>query len=385
MKKNFAVSLHMLLISVFLCLSPLSMAHASAGDWSDGEPMNHARWAQTTVALPDGKVMVVSGCADGYCSSFRPTYEVYDPQLKTWSAHDLFLDGKYYGFGGLDAVTFANKKILIAGVDNAGTSLLYNPQTDTWTKTGSLHTPRYHAGYYPEAAFFAITRLGDNGALVTGGKSGNTVLRSTESFDSTTNAWIEASDMIEARWHHTAITLPDGKILVAGGWNQDNQPLLTAELYDPTQNQWTKTGDLHHPHSHDVAVVLSNGQVLLTGLEGAELYDPIHASWADAGFSTGSKPGVVTLPNGKVMFIGGAVNNGAKSSSAFLYNPIEQTTSYVSAMSQARYWPSAMLLSNDNSVLVAGGFGSTQGLNSVEIYDTGLPVNWQAFIPIVIK
>jgi N-acetylneuraminic acid mutarotase len=385
MKKNFAVSMHLFLISVFLCLSPLTTAHAAVGTWSNGKSMNYARWAQTMVALPDGKVMVVSGCSNGYCSLFRPTYEIYDPQLETWSTHDLIIDGKYYGFGGLDAIVFANQKILIAGVDNAGTSLLYNPQTDTWTKTGSLHTPRYHAGYYPEDAFFAITRSGDNGALVTGGKSGNTVLRSAESFDSLTKTWSEVSDMTEARWHHSAVTLLDGRILVAGGWDQSNQPLLTVELYDPAQDQWTNTGDLHHPHGHDIAIVLEDGRVLLTGSEGAELYDPEQGSWTDAGFSTMSKPGVVMLPNGNVMFIGGAANNGAKSSSAFIYNPIEQTTSSVSSMSQGRYWPSAVLLSNDNSVLVAGGFGSAQELSSVEIYDTGIPVGWRVFVPIVAR
>lgn len=384
MKKSFFVSLYTILLYVFFCFSPLTSARASAGNWSEGESMHQARWGQTTLALPDGKIMVVSGCANDYCSSFRPTYEIYDPQLKTWTIDDLFIDGKYYGFGGVDGVVFFNQKILISGVDNSGTSLIYDPLTNIWTKTGSLHTPRYHTGYYPENAFFAITRLGDNGALVTGGKSGNTVLRSAESFNSTTNTWTTVRDMDTARWHHSAVSLPDGTILVAGGWDQNNQSLLTAELYDPIQDTWTETGSLHHEHRHDTAVVLNNGKVLICGVEGAELYDPEQGSWSDAGFSTTAKPGVVVLPDGKVMIIGGAIN-GVYYSSGFIYDPSDNSTTSISAMNHARYWPSVMLLSNDNSVLVSGGYEVTQGLTSVEIYDTGIPINSRVFIPSVVR
>ena len=45
--------------------------------------------------------------------------------------------------------------------------------------------------------------------------------------------------MIDDRGLHTATLLPDGRVLVAGGYglHQDS-----AELYDPASRSWTATG-----------------------------------------------------------------------------------------------------------------------------------------------
>src|SRR5262249_43188083 len=46
-----------------------------------------------------------------------------------------------------------------------------------------------------------------------------------------------------ARDTHTATLLPNGKVLVAGGYNYPNT-LASAELYDPANGTWTTTGVL---------------------------------------------------------------------------------------------------------------------------------------------
>ena len=53
--------------------------------------------------------------------------------------------------------------------------------------------------------------------------------------------WTATARMIEDRALHTATLLPDGRVLVAGGYglHQDS-----AELYDPAINSWTATGRL---------------------------------------------------------------------------------------------------------------------------------------------
>ena len=45
-----------------------------------------------------------------------------------------------------------------------------------------------------------------------------------------------------ARYRHTATLLPNGKVLVAGGFN--SLILASAELYDPASGTWTATGSL---------------------------------------------------------------------------------------------------------------------------------------------
>ena len=47
-----------------------------------------------------------------------------------------------------------------------------------------------------------------------------------------------------ARSFHTATLLPNGKVLVAGGFNGIGGTLASAELYDPASGTWTATGSL---------------------------------------------------------------------------------------------------------------------------------------------
>src|ERR1035437_3825586 len=50
---------------------------------------------------------------------------------------------------------------------------------------------------------------------------------------------IIADPIITGRYLHTATLLPDGKVLVIGGFNKVN--LSSAELFDPTMGKWAAT------------------------------------------------------------------------------------------------------------------------------------------------
>src|SRR5438477_12857879 len=67
-----------------------------------------------------------------------------------------------------------------------------------------------------------------------------------------------------ARSAHTATLLPNGKVLVAGGYNGSSS-LATVELYDPTSGNWTTTGSLATARCFHTATLLSNGKVLVVG------------------------------------------------------------------------------------------------------------------------
>ena len=171
------------------------------------------------------------------------------------------------------------------------------------------------------------------------------------------------------RQNHTATLLPNGKVLVAGGYN--GTYLSSAELYDPATGMWTTTGSMPTARRYHSATLMPNGKVVVVGgyngsyLSSAELYDPATGTWTTAG-SMPTARGYHTatlMPNGKVMVVGGY--NGGYLSSSVLYDPATETWSTANAMTSARQNHTATLLPN-GKLLVSGGQGSSSTTNSAE-------------------
>lgn len=200
--------------------------------------------------------------------------------------------------------------------------------------------------------------------------------------------WITNAPMSSARHDPTATLLPNGKVLVAGGYNGSSYT-GSAELYDPATGNWTATGSMITGRYRHTATLLLNGKVLVAGgygngaafLGNAELYDPATGIWTPAGsFSPGRNRHVATLlPNGKVLVAGGLVDTtGNHTTSAALYDPATGTWANTGSLSVPRGWPTATLLPN-GKVLVAGGASAVSGgiayHYTAELYDPATG-NW---------
>ena len=276
------------------------------------------------------------------------------------------------------ATLLPNGEVLVAGgFTTAGLSSaelasaeLYNPTTGDWSSTGSMSSARD----IPTA-----TLLPDGEVLVAGGFNRiDGVLASAELYNPATGSWSSTGSMSIPRWLNTATLLPDGEVLVAGGQNSTGD-LSSAEIYDPATGTWSGTGSMSTPRETFTATLLPNGEVLAaagfsrTGLvASAELYNPATGAWSDTGsMSTARSEHTATLlPDGQVLVAGGGLSFSGMLASAELYNPATGTWSGTGSMSAQRVSHTATLLTN-GEVLVAGGLTFTGFSTSAELYNRG--------------
>src|SRR5262245_39810582 len=112
------------------------------------------------------------------------------------------------------------------------------------------------------------TVLHDGRVLVAGGLTGSLTnlgtTRTAELYDPASGAWSFTEDMTHARSRHTAILLPDGNVLVAGGRDR-NLAIAAVELFDVSEGSWRQTGPLNIPRDSHTATLLLDGRVLVTG------------------------------------------------------------------------------------------------------------------------
>ncbi len=170
-------------------------------------------------------------------------------------------------------------------------------------------------------------------------------------------AFSSTGSMNFARDGHTATLLPNGLVLVTGGWNPTNGYLASAELYNPAKGKWTLTGSMTMPRQGAEAALLQNGEVLVAGglnastssgpaLASAELYNPSTGAWTATGsMTTGREDFALTLlSNGEVLAAGGFSDGPL--SSAELYNPATGSWTATGTMLGGAANDAAVLLQN---------------------------------------
>jgi hypothetical protein len=295
-----------------------------------------------------------------------------------WSA-----TGKMIAARALHSATpLNNGHILFAGgKDGKGplsSAELYDIETDTWSPARAMNGARQ--GHTATLLF----DVDDHGhVLIAGGSDGNGAVMSAELYDPQKNAWSPAESMKEARQVHTATLLSNGRVLIAGG-DDGNALLDSAVLYDPAgdlMSPWVAVANkMPEARRHHTATLLTDGKVLIAGGEGsggalssAVLYDPARDPmdpWVVKGTMKAARAGhtATLLLNGKVLIAGG--RNGSVLPDAELYDPTKDQWSAAAPMAEARSGHTATLLEN-GEVLVAGGDGRNGVLGSAELYDPG--------------
>ena len=367
---------------------PARRAQADPSTWSDTGWLTDSRGGHSATLLPDGRVLA----AGGYdrTSGYRASAEVYDPATGDWtstsnldtsrSGHTstLLPDGRVLIVGGYTMANF---------VEIYPTSAeLYDPVTGAFTLAGSLNHGR---------AYHTATLLRDGRVVVVGGYYKPVVgdelyLSTVELYDPTTGTFTTTDDLAYGRAFHTATLLPDGGVLVVGGYNKPalgiGQYWSTAETYDPTSGLWaTATDTLSEGRRDHTATLLASGEVLMAGgydgsyLSSAELYSPTTSTFSGTGSlgTSRSHHSATLLPSGRVLVAGGS--DGSALSGAELYDPPGGTWSPTDSLTPGREGHTATLLAS-GQVLVAGGTNGTSYYTSTKLYEPPAGA-WQEAAP----
>ena len=126
----------------------------------------------------------------------------------------------------------------------------------------------------------------------------------------TRGAWSHAVDA-EPRYGHVAVRLHDGRVLVAGGIDDNGDGLLaTADVFDPTTGV-TPTENMSAPRYQPAAALLGDGSVLVTGgyggAQSADRYVPVLDRWIQTPTMSSPRWGhtATLLTDGRILVAGG--------------------------------------------------------------------------------
>jgi Galactose oxidase, central domain/Kelch motif len=238
----------------------------STRDWRAGGLLNRALAEPVMTAMVDGRALLVGGWGLSGADR-RSTAEIYDPGLATWTQTGSLPANVL----AIDVVALADGRALALGLDFTDsepqrTTYVFDALSGTWTR----------ADFVPNPYGFDLVPIGDGDALAIGGNNGGeleggdgSVQDSVNRFDSTSGAWVAQAPMSTPRIGLQAVTLADGRVLVAGGAVRDERTsgelVASAEIYDPSTDHWTTVGDLLEPRKDGLAVVLQDGSVLVLG------------------------------------------------------------------------------------------------------------------------
>jgi hypothetical protein len=175
--------------------------------------------------------------------------------------------------------------------------------------------------------------------------------------------------MASTRSEHTATTLVDGRMFIAGG--SGNNQATSWQVYDPATASFTLGGTLSEPRGAHTATRLADGRVLIAGgyrtsaaglAQHVEIFDPTAnaVTALTPTIETRRSHGAALLNSGKVLLVGGLDDVNFSKSTTMVVDPTTGDGTAAGDLSSARGFGTTATHLSDDSVLVAGGCCTSQ-------------------------
>ena len=284
--------------------------------WTRGPDMAIARWYPTATTLSDGRVLVLGGTVNTN-DDYVTIPEIYDPVTNTFSqlsAANLAIPSYSWVF------QLPDGRVIVTGSDEQKMpTYALDLTTQTWSTVDPAVMDHgsgvmYRPGLFMKAGSSYIGAPQDNGGAVPSKPS-------TYVLDMTPGAaqpplWQQTASMANGRTHLNLTLLPDGNVLATGG-SQDiggltaSRGVLAPELWSPATRTWTTMASMQVPRMyHSTALLLPDGRVLSAG--GGRLADATSnfnaEVYSPAYLFKGPRPVIVSTPStltyGAAFFVG---------------------------------------------------------------------------------
>jgi hypothetical protein len=263
--------------------------------WTKVANMSYARWYPGVVELPNGTVASISG--NIVHGSWADVPEVYSAATNAWTKYTTASTSFAHNDGYPMPYLLPNGKVLILDPEGGNVGLM-----DT-AGTGSITRPpaspiKFGSSVMYRAGKVLVSGGGADWNQPTGGTSA--VLDMT----APTPAWRSVAPMAYPRYQHSLVMLPDGKVLAIGGAATVDQATpsagpLVPEIWDPATETWTAVAPMAQPRMyHSTALLLPDGRVLAAGggrwstavdYSSAEIYSPPY-------LFNGARPAITSAP-----------------------------------------------------------------------------------------
>ncbi len=248
----------------------------AANPWSATADLHVGRFYPTTITLADGKAMTLFGADNATTGAAVPSFEIYSPGGGgSWSApKSLPFNYFYYPWTfllpGGDLFVAGPQKPSRRFNPNASPVVaqqynqLYPQQRGVNMDGTSVLLPLRPPNYKPRVLVAGGTDRGANWSSTEMG-----ALQSAEWIDLSvaSPAWQALPDMNIARDKVNSVLLPDGRVLILGGYENppDGGPVEIFDPDDPTSG-FQLGPSMKHPRGyHSAAILMPDGSVIMGG------------------------------------------------------------------------------------------------------------------------
>ncbi len=232
-----------------------------ADTWTVLPDMNKGRYYPTSTTLPTGDVLVTSGDDEtGIRDNLPQVWQTNNGSWRDLSNAQLILD--LYP----RMLVAPNGQVFQAGPEQMS-RYLDTSGKGAWTVVGNLNFGARSNG--------PAVMYNDGKVLVVGGGDPPTATAEVIDLSLSSPGWHYTGSMSIARRQHNAVLLPDGTVLVIGGssgagFDNSTSPVFPAELWDPSTGSWSTLASMTvYRGYHSTAVLLPDGRVLSAGGDAA--------------------------------------------------------------------------------------------------------------------